>query len=110
MVLVVPYDYRQKIDNVTQLQIIDDKKQITEKKSAISAHNVDYNVGVDYRLKRSGSKDSCTLCDSSFIYSIMELDVSRKQATYTPPALYRASTGVTLSLLNFGQIKEDKFY
>ena len=43
-----PYDYRQKIDNVTQLQIIDDKKQITEKKSVISACNV------DYRLKRSG--------------------------------------------------------
>ena len=44
----IPYDYRQKIDNVTQLQIIDDKKQITEKKSVISACNV------DYRLKRSG--------------------------------------------------------
>ena len=29
---VIPYDYRQKIDNVIQLQIIDDKKQITEKK------------------------------------------------------------------------------
>ena len=29
--------------------------------------------------------------------------------TYTT-ALYRASTSVTLSLLNFGQIKEDKFY
>ena len=43
-----PYDYRQKIDNVTQLQIIDDKKQITEKKAVISACNV------DYRLKRSG--------------------------------------------------------
>ena len=43
-----PYDYRQKIDNVTQLQIIDDKKPITEKKSVISACNV------DYRLKRSG--------------------------------------------------------
>ena len=42
------YDFRQKIDNVTQLQIIDDKKQITEKKSVISACNV------DYRLKRSG--------------------------------------------------------
>ena len=25
------YDYRQKIDNVAQLQIIDDKKKITEK-------------------------------------------------------------------------------
>ena len=37
-----------KIDNVTQLQIIDDKKQITEKRSVISACNV------DYRLKRSG--------------------------------------------------------
>ena len=37
-----------KIDNVTQLQIIDDKKQITEKKAVISACNV------DYRLKRSG--------------------------------------------------------
>ena len=33
---------------MTQLQIIDDKKQITEKKSVISACNV------DYRLKRSG--------------------------------------------------------
>ena len=40
-----------KIDNVTQLQIIDDKKQITEKKSVISACNV------DYRLKRSGPQD-----------------------------------------------------
>ena len=37
-----------KIDNVSQLQAIDDKKQITEKKSVISAFNV------DYRLKRSG--------------------------------------------------------
>ena len=46
----IPYDYRQKIDNVTQLQIIDDKKQITEKKAVISACNV------DYRLKRSGPK------------------------------------------------------
>ena len=36
---------------MTQLQIIDDKKQITEKKSVISACNV------DYRLKRSGPKD-----------------------------------------------------
>ena len=36
------------MDNVTQLQIIDDKKQITEKKSVISACNV------DYRLKLSG--------------------------------------------------------
>ena len=44
----IPYDYRQKIDNLTQLQIIDDKKQITENKSVISACNV------DYRLKRSG--------------------------------------------------------
>ena len=35
---------------MTQLQIIDDKKQITEKKSVISACNV------DYRLKRSGPK------------------------------------------------------
>ena len=43
-----PYDYRKKIDNVTQLQIIDDKKQITGKKSVITACNV------DYRLKRSG--------------------------------------------------------
>ena len=33
---------------MTQLQIIDDKKQITEKKSVISACNI------DYRLKRSG--------------------------------------------------------
>ena len=33
---------------MTQLQIIDDKKQITEKKSVISAYNV------DYKLKRSG--------------------------------------------------------
>ena len=41
------YDY---IDNVTQLQIIDDKKQITGKKSIITACNV------DYRLKRSGPK------------------------------------------------------
>ena len=79
---------------MTQLQVIDDKNQITEKNFC----------------NLTGSKDSFTLCDSSFIYSIMELDVSRKQATYTPPALYRASTGVTLSLLNFGQIKEDKFY
>ena len=39
---------RQKIDNVTQLQIIDDKKHITGKKSIITACNV------DYRLKRSG--------------------------------------------------------
>ena len=37
-----------KIDNVTQLQIVDDKKQISEKKSVISACNV------DYKLKRSG--------------------------------------------------------
>ena len=37
-----------KIDNVTQLQIIDDRKQITRKKSVITACNV------DYRLKRSG--------------------------------------------------------
>ena len=44
----IPYDYTQKIDNVTQLQIIDDKKQITEKESVISACNV------DYRLKLSG--------------------------------------------------------
>ena len=43
-----PYNYRQKMDNVTQLQIIDDKKQITEKKSVISA------CDVGYRLKRSG--------------------------------------------------------
>ena len=42
-----PNDYRQKIDNVTQLQIIDDKKPITEKRSVISACNF------DYRLKRS---------------------------------------------------------
>ena len=33
---------------MTQLQIADDKKQITEKKSVISACNV------DYKLKRSG--------------------------------------------------------
>ena len=39
-----------KNDNVRQLQIIDDKKPITEKKSVISACNV------DYRLKRSGPK------------------------------------------------------
>ena len=38
----------EKIDNVSQLQIIDDKKQFTGKKSVISACNV------DYRLKRSG--------------------------------------------------------
>ena len=44
----IRYDYRQKIDNVAQLQIIDDKKKITEKKSVISLCNV------DYRLKRSG--------------------------------------------------------
>ena len=35
---------------MTQLQIVDDKKQITEKKSVISACNV------DYKLKRSGPK------------------------------------------------------
>ena len=35
---------------MTQLQIIDDKKQITGKKSIITACNV------DYRLKRSGPK------------------------------------------------------
>ena len=39
-----------KIDNVTLLQIIDDKKQITGKKSIITACNV------DYRLKRSGPR------------------------------------------------------
>ena len=49
-----PYDYRQKIDNVTQLQIIDDKKQVTGKKSIITACNV------DYRLKRSGPKPVAT--------------------------------------------------
>ena len=37
-----------KIDNVAELQIIDDQKKITEKKSVISACNV------DYRLKQSG--------------------------------------------------------
>ena len=31
-----------KIDNATQLEIIDNKEQITEKKSVISACNVDY--------------------------------------------------------------------
>ena len=35
---------------MTKLQVKDDKKQITEKKSVISACNV------DYRLKRSGPK------------------------------------------------------
>ena len=35
---------------MTQLQIIDNKKQITGKKSVITACNV------DYRLKRSGPK------------------------------------------------------
>ena len=40
----MPYDYRQKIDNVTLLQIIDDKKQITGKKSIITACNVDYSL------------------------------------------------------------------
>ena len=43
-----PYDYRQKIDNVAQLQIIDDKEKNYRKNSVISACNV------DYRLKRSG--------------------------------------------------------
>ena len=37
---------------MTLLQIIDDKKQITGKKSIITACNV------DYRLKRSGPKKS----------------------------------------------------
>ena len=46
----IPYDYRQKIDNVAQLQIIDDKKKNYRKKSVISACNV------DYRLKQSGPK------------------------------------------------------
>ena len=36
------------IDNVTQLQIIDNEKQFTEKRSVMSACNF------DYRLKRSG--------------------------------------------------------
>ena len=47
--MLIPYDYRQN-DNVTLLQIIDDKKQITGKNSIITACNV------DYRLKRSGPK------------------------------------------------------
>ena len=41
------YDYRQKIDNVAQLQIIDDKEDY-RKKSVISVYNV------DYRHKQSG--------------------------------------------------------
>ena len=43
----VAYDYRQKIDNVAQLQIIDDMEDY-RKKSVISVYNV------DYRHKRSG--------------------------------------------------------
>ena len=46
----IRYDYRQKIDNVAQLQIIDHKKKNYRKKSVISACNV------YYRLKRSGPK------------------------------------------------------
>ena len=37
---------------MTLLQIIDDKKQITGKKSVITTFNV------DYRLKRSGPKNA----------------------------------------------------
>ena len=44
------YDYRQKIDNVAQLQIIDNKKKDYRKKSVISVCNV------DYRHKRSGPR------------------------------------------------------
>ena len=44
----VAYDYRQKNDNVAQLQIIDNKKKDYGKKSVISVCNV------DYRVKRSG--------------------------------------------------------
>ena len=55
-----------KIDNVTQLQIVDDKKQITEKKSVISACNV------DYRLKRSGLSNlwSDWTYDKRLVYAI----------------------------------------
>ena len=74
---------------------------VYRKKSVLSACNV------DYRLKRSGSKNSGTLCDSSFIYSILELDLSRTQATYkTVTTVFCKNTSVTLSLLDFGRIKE----
>ena len=56
---------------MTQLQIIDDKKQITGKKSIITACNV------DYRLKRSGPKVhicmylSVFLCLSGYVHLLV---------------------------------------
>ena len=68
---------------MTQLQIIDDKKQITEKKSVISACNV------DYRLKRSGpyigteknSQIAIIKTHSSYTYPSSQITTVRKDMT-----------------------------
>ena len=82
-----PYDYRQKIDNVTQLQTIDDKKQITEKKSVISACNV------DYRLKRSGPK----LLNSKFLAKF----VSKNQKLMRGLGLHSSLVSASLKVIKF---------